>query len=102
MPPSVDYLLWIALAAARVTGKQMTMKNTPTLLAILMAMAMHQYVTMHIAQSRRSRASLEATGYRHWASIHSNSSEGTYLRHFCVLFFIANTLKMGAKQMDGP
>jgi hypothetical protein len=40
--------------------------NTPAKLAILMAMAMRPYVTARIAQWRRSRASLEATGCCHW------------------------------------
>ena len=43
--------------------------NTPAKLAILMAMAMRRYVTVRIAQWRRFRASLEATGHRHRASI---------------------------------
>ncbi len=53
--------------------------NTPTKLAVLMVMAMRQYVTASIAQWRRSRASLEATGRRHWASIMSNNIKGTRL-----------------------
>ncbi len=55
----------------------------------------------HIAQWRRSRASLEATGCRHWVSIMFDNKKGTYLRQFFVLFFIVNTLKTGAKQKDG-
>jgi hypothetical protein len=53
--------------------------NTPAKLAILMAMAMHPYVTAHTAQWRRSRASLEATGCRHWASIMPNNIVRTWL-----------------------
>jgi hypothetical protein len=41
-PPLSKYLLCIAPAAIGVTYKTMTIKNTPTLLAIPMAMAMHQ------------------------------------------------------------
>ncbi len=47
--------------------------NTPKKVAVLMAMAMRRYVIVCIAQWRRSRASLEATGRRHWASIMSNN-----------------------------
>ncbi len=56
--------------------------NTPAKLAILMAMAMCRYITAHIARWRRSRASLEATGRRHWVSIMPNNIVRTWLRHF--------------------
>jgi hypothetical protein len=96
-PQSGNYLLCIAPLVTRATGKQTTMKNPPTLLAVWMAIAMHR------ARLRRSRASLEATGRRHWASICSNtSSKGRYLCQCFVLFFFVNTLKMGAKQKDRP
>jgi hypothetical protein len=39
-PPSGDYLLRIAPLATRATGNQTTITNTPTKLAVLMAMAM--------------------------------------------------------------
>ncbi len=51
--------------------------NTPAKLAILMAMAMRRYVTARIARWRRSRASLEATGCCHRASIMPNNIVGT-------------------------
>jgi hypothetical protein len=57
-------------------------KNTPRKQAVLMAMAMRWYVTMWIAQWRRSRASLEATGCHHRASIMSNNINWTWLRWF--------------------
>ncbi len=56
--------------------------NTPTKLAVLMAMAMRRYVTACIAQWRRSRASLEATGRCHWASIMSDNKNRTWLWFF--------------------
>jgi hypothetical protein len=56
--------------------------NTPKKVAVLMAMAMCRYATARIAQWRRSRASLEATGRRHWASIMSNNINPTWLRRF--------------------
>ncbi len=56
--------------------------NTPKKVAVLMAMAMRRYVTVHIAQWRRSKASLDATRRHHWASIMSNNINQTWLRHF--------------------
>ncbi len=56
--------------------------NTPTKLAVLMAMSMRWYATLRIAQWRRSRASLEATGRRHRASIMFTNIKGTWLRRF--------------------
>jgi hypothetical protein len=49
--------------------QQSTNTPAPAKLAILMAMAMCRYVTACIARWRRSRASLEATGSCHRASI---------------------------------
>jgi hypothetical protein len=51
--------------------------NTPKKVAVSMAMAMRWYITARIAQWRRSRASLEATGHRHWASIMSDNINRT-------------------------
>ncbi len=58
--------------------------NTPKKVAMLMAEAVHQYNTARIAQWRRSRALLEATGCRHWASIMSNN----IIRHGYDVFFL--------------
>jgi hypothetical protein len=69
----------------RVPGQQAYKQqstNTPAKLAILMAMAVRQNVTVRIAQQRRSRASLEATGRQHWASIMLDNIVGTWLRCF--------------------
>ncbi len=64
--------------------------NTPVKLAILMAMAMRRYVTARIAQWRRSRASLEATGCRHChqASIMPDNIVRTWLQHFFDVFIV--------------
>jgi hypothetical protein len=62
--------------------------NTPKKVAILMAMAMRRYVTAHISQWRRSRASLEAIGHCHWASIMSNNINRTWLRCFFYVFIV--------------
>ncbi len=60
--------------------------NTPKKVAILMAMAMRRYVTARIARWRRSRASLEATVHRHWASIMSDNINRTWLQCFFLMF----------------
>ncbi len=60
--------------------------NTRAKMAILMAMAMRRYVTARIAQWRRSRASLEATGRRHWASIMPDNMVGTWQQQFFLIF----------------
>jgi len=49
--------------------KSMTEKNAPTLMAILMAMWIRWYGAKCIAQYDRSRATLDATGCCHRASI---------------------------------
>jgi hypothetical protein len=54
------------------------------MLAILMAAAVRRYNSAHIAQWRRSRASLEATGRRHQASIVADTIKGTWLTFFYV------------------
>jgi hypothetical protein len=56
------------------------------LLAILMAMAMRQYLTTHIAQTRRFRASTEATGRRHRASIAAVVAIGHSYAGFSMFF----------------
>ncbi len=60
--------------------------NTPKMVAVLMAVAMHWYVTARIARWRRSRASLEATGHCHWASIMSDNINRTWLWRFFSMF----------------
>jgi hypothetical protein len=69
--------------------------NIHTKLAVLMAMAMRQCVTAHISQWRQSRASLEATGCHHQASILSDSIKGTWLCGFFLMFFILETIEKG-------
>jgi hypothetical protein len=55
-PPSGDYSLRIALAAARVPANKTTMYYLPTLMAISAVIAMWRYYTARIGQWRRSRA----------------------------------------------
>ena len=49
-PPSGDYLLRIALAAARAIIDTIIMQHVPTLLAVSMAIAMWQYYIARIAR----------------------------------------------------
>ncbi len=60
--------------------------NTPKQVAMLMAAAVRRYNTAHIAQWRRSRALLEATGRHHQASVMSNNINWTWLRRFFLVF----------------
>jgi hypothetical protein len=69
--------------------------NTPRKQVVLMAMVMRRYVTAQIAQWRRSRALLEATGRRHQASIMSDNVNRTWLRHFFFDVFILKTVGKG-------
>jgi len=48
MPPLGDYLLRIALAAARATANKTAMYYVPTLMTILMVIAMWRYYTARI------------------------------------------------------
>ncbi len=78
------YVLPQRLPGQQANKQQST--NTPKKVAVLMAMAMRRYVTARIARWRRSRASLEATGCRHWASIMSDNINRTWLRWFFLMF----------------
>jgi hypothetical protein len=62
--------------------------NTPKKVAVMMAMAMRWYVTARIARWRRSRASREATGHRHRASIMSDNINQTWLQRFFYIFIV--------------
>ncbi len=78
-PASGNYSLHIALQPPGQQANKQQSTNTPTKLAVSMAMAMRRYVTACIAQWSRSRALLEATGRHHWASIMSDNIKGTWL-----------------------
>ncbi len=65
--------------------------NTPKKLAVSMGMAMRRYAPARIAQWRRSRALLEATGRRHWASIAANRSHWTCICQFFMSFLIVDS-----------
>ncbi len=77
-------------------------RNTPAMLAILMAMAMRRYVTACIAQWRRSRASLKAIGCRHWASIMPDNIHQTWPRRFFLCFHHQNCRKRSWVDAKNP
>jgi regulator of protease activity HflC (stomatin/prohibitin superfamily) len=64
-PPSGDYSIRIASAAARATANKTKMKNVSTLLTISMAIAMRRYYTARITQWRRFVAFIKATKHHH-------------------------------------
>ncbi len=76
--------------------------NTPKKVAILMAMAMCRYITTCIAQQRRSRASQEANGRHHQASIMSDNINQTWLQWFFFNVFIVKTIGKGHGLMLRP
>jgi hypothetical protein len=84
--PLGNYSLRIAPAAARATANKTTMQHVPTLLAILMAVAMWQYYTPHIARWRRFVAFTKATKLHHWTSTRSNSINQTHQRRLFLRF----------------
>ncbi len=76
--------------------------NTPTKLAVLMAMAMHRYVTARIARWRRSRASLEDTERHHRVSIMSDNINWTWLWQFFQCFHRQNRRKRSRVDSKNP
>ncbi len=85
-----------SLSPQRPPGQQANKQqstNTPRKQAVLMAMAMRRYVTAQIAQCGRSRASLEATGCRHQASIMSDRINGHGYDVFFDVFIIKTVEK---------
>ena len=85
-PPLVDYSLRIAPAATKATANETTMQHVPTLLAILMAVAMWQYYTAHIARWKRFVAFTKATKCHHRASTCSDSINRTRQRRLFLQF----------------
>ena len=82
--------------------KQQQQQHAPPLLAILMAMAVHRYNTTRIAQWRRSRALLEATGRRHRASIMSDNKGADIARTFFLCFHRQNRRKRSQVDAKNP
>ena len=75
--PSGDYLLHIAPAAARATINKTTMQNVPTLLTMLMVIAMRWYDTARFAEWWRFMAFIKATKRHHRASTRSHIQSDT-------------------------
>jgi len=75
--PSGDYSLHIAPSAARATINLTMMQQVLTLLAVLMAIAMRQYYTAHIARWKRFVNFIKATKCHHWMSTCSDIIKGT-------------------------
>jgi hypothetical protein len=89
MPPSGDYSLRIAQATTRAIIITTMMQHVPTLLVILMAIAMQRYYTTRIARWRRFRAFIKATKRHHRASTRSaitqsNTPYQTDEKHFTI------------------
>jgi ABC-type nickel/cobalt efflux system permease component RcnA len=91
MPPSGDYSLRIAPAAARATANKTNMQNVSTILAI--SVAMWQYYTARIARYRRFKAFIKATKHRHWASTHSDKHQSDMSTPISGVHFIVKSLK---------
>jgi hypothetical protein len=92
--PLGDYLLRIALVAARATSNKTMMQNIPLLLAISMAIAMWQYSIKYIARWRRSRAFIKATKCCHWASTRSDSTNWAHQRQLILTFHREKVLEL--------
>ena len=75
MPPSGNYSLHFTQAAARATINSMMMQHVPTLLAVLMAIAMRRYYNARIAQWRRFMAFIKATKRHHRTSARSDITQ---------------------------
>jgi hypothetical protein len=76
--------------------------NTPNKLAILMAMAMHRYVTLHITRWRRFRALLDATKCCHRASIATNSCILSCMCRFLRVFSLSTGTKRSQVDAKNP
>jgi hypothetical protein len=84
--PSGDYSLRIAPATARATGKQTTMNKYTYFAGRFDSHGNAPVCYCAHCPMWRSRASLEATGCRHWASIMSNNIKGSWLCRFFMFF----------------
>ncbi len=94
------YVLPQRLPGQQANKQQST--NTPKKVAVLMAMAMRQYVIVCIAQWGRSRASLKGTGRCHWASVMSDNINRTWLQCFFQCFHCQNRRKRSRVNAKAP
>ena len=92
-PPSGNYWLRIAPAAARATANKKKVQNVFTLLTILMAITVRQYHTVRIARWRRFVAFIKATKHHHPASSCSDRHQSDMPTPISGVYFIVNLLK---------
>jgi len=92
-PPSGDYWLHIAPAAARATAKKMKVQNVSTLLPILMAIAVRRYYTTRIAQWRRFVTFIKATKRCRRACTRSDRHQSDMPTPISGVYFIVKSLK---------
>jgi hypothetical protein len=98
-PPSGNYSLRSAPAAARATGKQTTINKYTYFAGRFNG---HDDALVHnCVHCPMARALLEATACRPWANIMSNNIKGTWLCHF-FMFFIIKTVEKGRGSMRRP
>ena len=95
-PPSGNYSLRIVPEAARTTINTMMMQHVPTLLAILMAIAVWWYYTMHIVPWKRFVAFIKATKRHHWAITRSDRHQWDTHTYTLGVYFIVKFLKKGS------
>ncbi len=100
--PLGNYLLHITPAAAKATTTNTRTKNWPTLMAILMAIAVRRYDTARIAQWRRSRALVEATGCCHWVIIAANKCNRSCIRWYFSSFLLSTCRKRSQVNAKAP
>ena len=92
-PPLSEYSGRIA-PTDNIVAKKAAIK-APYLLAVLLAVVMRQHDTKHITRWGGSRASTEATGQCHQASIAADSSNRSMQKLFFSSFFIVDPPKRG-------
>ncbi len=88
-PTLGNYLLRIAPAAARATGIQTTINKYTCEDGRFDGHGDAPVSNRAHHPMERSRASLEATGRHHWASIMPNNMVGTWLRRFFSMFSLS-------------
>jgi len=93
-PPSGNYWLCITPAAARVTANKTTMQNVPTLMAILMVIAMRPYYTPHINPWRSFMTFIKATKRHHLTDTCSNSINRTHQSQLFLQFHCEKGLEL--------
>ena len=98
MPPSSNDSLRIVPEAARATINTMMMQHVPTLLAVLMAIAVWRYYTMHIVLWKRLVAFIKATKRHHWAITCSDRHQWDTHTYTLGVYFIVKFLKKGSSR----